>query len=311
MQEASMEPEVYCQLHAPTGSWQYLVIDASTRKAVIIDPVLDFDAATLTLGTETPDKLLALAEKHGADITKVLETHAHADHLTASRYIQHTLVTKGKARPDVCIGRRIKTVQRTMEDKYGINHLETENAFDHLFEDNETFSIGNLNGEVLYLPGHTPDHVGYKIGSNVFTGDSIFNPDVGSARCDFPGGSSDALFKSIQTLLSLPGDVKLYTGHDYPPESRGTGHRSFTTVKEQAGTNKHVNKSTRKEDFVQWRTERDASLGNPKLLHYAMQLNVRGGRLPEPTGDGKRIMKVPAQGESVLKEMNNVECLCF
>lgn len=175
------------------------------------------------------------------------------------------------------------------------------NVFDHLWTDNEAFQIGELKAEVLYLPGHTPDHVGYRIGDqDVFTGDSIFNPDVGSARCDFPGGDAHELWVSMSRLLALPPHVRLYTGHDYPPADRegegeeGGKERPYTTVKEQREGNKHVKSGTKEVDFVNWRRERDAGLGEPRLLSVAMQVNVRGGRLP---GNGLLVLPIKGKGD--------------
>lgn len=301
-----MEPEleVFTVFEPVTGTWQYVVADPSNHEAVVIDPVLDFDPAHNRISTSSADKILALAEEHSFLITRIMETHAHADHLTASRYMQQQLMRNGLSRPDICIGKRILEVQITFAEKYGISYSELTDVFDHLFDDNETFEVGSIRGKVLHLPGHTPDHVGYQIGTNVFTGDSIFNPDVGSARCDFPGGSARDLFASTKTLLSLPGHFRLYTGHDYPPDSREAGEsgekpRAYTTVDEQRRENKHVRDGTSEEEFVAWRTERDASLAAPRLLNQAMQFNIRAGRLPK---DG--LLRIPVTGmEEVLENM--------
>lgn len=291
------EPEVYFEIHHPSGTWQYLVVDPTTRQAVIIDSVLEFDLMAQEVGTVTPNKLLRLEKRHNAIVTRLLVTHAHGDHLTAARYIQQKLVSCGHQKPEICTGNRIRISQSLLGSKYGIDPKETEHAFEHLFNDNEVFQIGNLQAQVLFLPGHTVDHVGYKIGSNVFIGDSLWNPDVGTSRCDIAGGSAEDLFQSISTtLFKLPSHFKLYTGHDFPPKSRDSGdYRLYTTVKEQLETNKHINKLTVKDDFVKWRSEVDATLGEPSLLHHALQFNIRGGRLPRPTDSGDRLIHIPVR----------------
>jgi glyoxylase-like metal-dependent hydrolase (beta-lactamase superfamily II) len=256
------EPDIHTYYEPKTGTWQYIVADPATKEAVIIDSVLDYDAATAQLGTSSADKLLAQVKEHGYTVTFILETHAHADHLTASRYLQNKLQQGSDRRPDVCIGRRIEGVQKLFGAWYGIEAAELQDAFDRTFDDAEEFHVGNIQAEVVHLPGHTPDHIGYIIGSNVFTGDSIFNPDVGSARCDFPAGSATQLYNSAQKLLNLPPHYRLYTGHDYPPDSRaeveaGIKEIPFTTVQKQRAENKHVKSGTMEEEFVKWRTDRD------------------------------------------------------
>ncbi|KIX92298.1 uncharacterized protein Z520_12044 [Fonsecaea multimorphosa CBS 102226] len=312
-----MEPEVHAVFEPVTGTWQYIVADAHTKDAVIIDSVLDYDKDTGKVSTRSADEILDLVAQRGYTVTRILETHAHADHLTASRYLQDVLAERQRQQsstarpPQVCIGQRIAQVQETMSRIYNVASAELVDAFDHTFSDNETFAIGSLEARAIHLPGHTPDHLGYVVGSAVFTGDSIFNPDVGSARCDFPGGSAADLFRSMQTLLALPGHFRLYTGHDYPPDGRdvaldGNGRNvvvvaaggnskavPFTTVDTQARENKHVKRGTLMDDFVKWRSERDSGLAEPKLLAQAMQVNIRGGRLPATSSDGFKLTDVP------------------
>jgi len=292
------EPEVLTCFEPVTATWQYIVSDPTTQEAVVIDSVLDFDPAASRITTSSADSLLAVIAQHQLTVTRIMETHAHADHLTASRYLQNKRVQSGQKKPQIAIGKRITQVQETFARKYNIPSSELEDVFDHLWEDDEEFSIGELKAQVLHLPGHTPDHVGYKIGSNVFVGDSIFNPDVGSARCDFPGGSATDLWASTQKLLALPGGTKLYTGHDYPPTGREGGNPvPYTTVEHQRAENKHVKIGSTEAEFVEWRKERDATLGEPRLLHQALQFNARGGRLPE----GKdRFFQVPVKGGSEI-----------
>lgn len=300
-----MEPEVHTLFEPCTSTWQYVVADETTKEAVVIDPVLDYDKNTGKISTQSADKILDLITQHDYTISRILETHAHADHLTASRYLQNILVQHQPSHSpaQICIGERIRQVQETVAKIYNIPASELESAFDHLFGDDETFTIGNLQVQVIHLPGHTPDHMGYVIGSNVFTGDSIFNPDVGSARCDFPGGSATELYRSMQKLLSHPGHYRLYTGHDYPPDTRdlkvheehvaGVKAVPFTTVDIQKVENKHAKVGTTMEEFVQWRSQRDSGLGDPKLLGPSLQVNVRGGRLPASDTPSMRITEVP------------------
>jgi len=295
------EAEVNACYEAKSGTWQYIVADPTSNEAVIIDPVLNFDAASCKISTESADELLSLVTRQNYTISHILETHVHADHLTAAAYLQDQLVKRGSKRPRICIGKRIGQVQSRFSARYHVDAGEMQEAFDHTFEDEEVFYIGKLKAHVIHLPGHTPDHIGYVIGSNVFTGDSIFNPDVGSARCDFPGGSATALFGSMTKLLAFPVDYRLYTGHDYPPDGRRSDSEivskpiSFTTVGEQRSKNKHVKDGTIKEDFVKWRSERDAGLAEPKLIHQALQFNIRAGHLPKADSEGYRFFRVPLQ----------------
>lgn len=295
-----MEPIVHPVFEKQTSTWQYIVACPQTNQAVIIDPVLDFDQSQLAINTTSADALLEFAASHGYTITRLLETHAHADHLTAAYYIQQKLTASHAPKVPICTGHRITQVQETWARRYGIPKSELENVFDDLFQDDQTFHIGNVRAQVLHLPGHTPDHSGYIIGSNVFTGDSIFNPDVGSARCDFPNGDARALYRSMQKLLSLPDEFKLYTGHDYPPSAENAQKirdpMPFVTVVDQRERNKHVKGGTPEGDFVQWREERDSGLNEPKLIHQALQVNIRGGRLPcSADGTQKAFLLMPVK----------------
>jgi glyoxylase-like metal-dependent hydrolase (beta-lactamase superfamily II) len=273
-------PNVLTCFEPVTATCQYIISDPTTHEGVIIDSVLDFDLATNSINTASADALLDLVTQYKLTITKIMETHAHADHLTASYYLQGKLTQFGQVTPQISIGKRITQVQHNFAEKYNIPSAELENAFDHLWEDDEYFNIGALKCQVLYLPGHTPDHVGYKIESSIFVGDSLFNPDVGSARADFPGGSVTDLWASTQRLLAFPANFRLYTGHDYPPASREGGKPvPWTTVEQQSKENLHVKTGVKEEEFVSWRRERDAKLGEPRLLHQALPFNLRGGRL--------------------------------
>lgn len=289
-----MEPIVHPIFEPQTGTWQYIVACPNTRQAVIIDSVLNLNLSEFKIITTSADELLAVAEANNYTITRLLETHAHADHLTAAFYLQQQLITANQPSAPISTGRRIRQVQETFAAKYGVPTAELDQAFDYLFDDDETFSVGDITAQVLHLPGHTPDHSGYKIGSNVFAGDSIFNPDVGSARCDFPNGDANALYNSIQILLSLPAHYKLYTGHDYPPVDSGREPLPFVTVADQLEGNRHVKRGTSKDEFVDWRTKRDSSLNEPRLLHPALQVNIRGGRLPASLdGTQRTFLQVP------------------
>lgn len=283
-----MEPTIHPIFEKQTATWQYIVACPQTRQAVIIDPVLDLSLADHAITTTSADELLAVVASNNYTVVRLLETHAHADHLTAAFYIQQKLLASHQQKAPISTGKRIRQVQQTFARKYNIPSHELDDAFDHLFEDDEEFKIGNLTAKVLHLPGHTPDHSGYLIGTNVFTGDSIFNPDVGSARCDFPGGDANTLYNSVQVLLSLPPDYRLYTGHDYPPTDSARGPMPFETVAEHLESNKHVKRGTQEHEFVNWRKERDSILGEPKLLHQALQVNVRGGRLPKSHDGSQR-----------------------
>lgn len=283
-----MEPIVHTIFEQQTGTWQYIVACPNTRQAVIIDPVLNLSLTDFKITATSADELLAVAETNNYTVTRLLETHAHADHLTGAFYLQQRLLTKNQPKALISTGHRIRQVQETFAAKYGVAQADLDQAFDHLFDDNETFPVGDLTAQVLHLPGHTPDHSGYRVGSNVFTGDSIFNPDVGSARCDFPNGDARALYNSMQKLLALPAHFRLYTGHDYPPADFGREPLAFVTVAEQLKGNKHVKQGTSEDEFVEWRRTRDATLNEPRLLHQALQVNIRGGRLPVSSDGSQR-----------------------
>lgn len=298
------EPTVHDIFEPVTATWQYVVADPATKHAFIIDSVLDYDPNTGSVKTTSADSLLAVVREHGYTVDRILETHAHADHLTASRYLQARLGATQVRRPDVCIGRRIGEVQARFAAKYGIPASEYAGAFDCLLDDDEEFPLGGLTAKALHLPGHTPDHMGYQIGANVFCGDSLFNADVGSARCDFPGGDAEALYGSVQRLLALPAETKIWTGHDYPPTpAAGADRRAplpYMTVAEQRERNAHLKTGTDRAEFIAWRRGRDATLGPPRLLHQSLQVNVRGGRLPPAAEDGSRFVLAPlkVQGEA-------------
>lgn len=275
-----------------TGTLQYIVADPATKSCVIIDPVLDFDDTTRNIATDSADALLAIVQKNGYHVERILETHAHADHITAASYLQSRLAQEQNHKPPVGIGKRITHVQKLFGERYSVVPAEYKTVFDNLFEDNETFAIGTLTATVMHLPGHTPDHLGYKIGDNVFCGDSLFNADIGTARCDFPGGNADDLFRSGKILLALPQHTKIWTGHDYPPQERGAPV-PWMTVHDHREQNKHLRDGVSREEFVALRRERDSKLGEPRLLHQSLQINIRGGRFPQPTESGHRMLLMP------------------
>lgn len=287
----AIQPTVHNIFENTTGSWQYVVADPETLTAVIIDPVLEFEPVTQTVGTRTADKLLELVKKHGYKVERILETHAHADHMTAASYLQRRLASDQGHKPSICIGSRIDQVQKRFSSRYHVPKDEYATVFDTLLEDEEEFSIGNIKAKAIHIPGHTPDHMGYKIGDNVFTGDLIFHKDLGTARADFPGGSAEQIFKSAQKILALPGHTRVWSGHDYPPEGREA--MSSMTVQEHREQNKHLMDGTSEEEFVKMRNTRDAALAAPKLLHQSLQVNIRGGNLPKPDEDGQRTLHLP------------------
>ncbi|KAK0701847.1 beta-lactamase-like protein, partial [Lasiosphaeria miniovina] len=295
---ASSEPIVHACFESNTGTWQYVVADPAFKAAVIIDPVLDFDPGKNAISTETADGLLALVREKGYTVERLLETHAHADHLTAAKYLQSRLLSSDSKRPQVCIGRRIGEVQDRFAKRYGIPRAECDGAFDGLLDGDDVFQVGQLQAKAIHLPGHTPDHMGYMIGANVFCGDSLFNSDVGSARCDFPGGDAHELYNSVAKLFSLPKHYKIWTGHDYPPGGGARGEPlAYMTVGEQKEQNKHLKAGTAEDAFVSWREGRDAALAEPRLMHQALQFNIRAGKLPAPAdgGGGDMLLHVPVK----------------
>lgn len=283
-----MALEVREFFHEKTSTWSYLLWDKGSREAAIIDPVLDFDPAAGRIGTQSARALLELAAAQGLEVRWLLETHAHADHLTAAGWLKRRLPGARTA-----IGRDIIAVQRHFKRVFNLGEEFTPDGsqFDRLLEDGARLPLGALEIRVLATPGHTPDGLTYVIENAAFVGDSIFMPDMGTARVDFPGGDAEQLYDSIQKLFTLPGDTGLYMCHDYAPGGRA--HANRTTVAEQKAGNVHVGKGRSRGDFVRMRTARDAQLGAPQLLYPALQVNIRAGELPPAETNGVSYLKIP------------------
>jgi glyoxylase-like metal-dependent hydrolase (beta-lactamase superfamily II) len=269
----------------PTNTVSYLVYDRSTRRGAVIDPVLDFDNRSGRASTHSADRILAAARDGGVAVGWVLETHAHADHLSAAPYL------KLKTGAKVAIGEHIRDVQKIFRPVFNITDVSGDGSeFDHLFKDGERFTIGGLDAEVIYTPGHTPACVSYKIEDAVFVGDTMFMPDYGTARADFPGGDARELWRSMQRLLSLPDATRLFMCHDYKAPGRDSYAWETTVGAERQNVNL-AGKS--EEEFVAWRNARDATLAAPMLLFPSIQANIRAGKLPEAESNGVRYLKIP------------------
>ena len=286
---AGDKPEIQAFFDEPTNTVSYLVWDPATREGVVIDPVLNFDHRSGEATVEAADAMLAEAKRRGIKIGMVLETHAHADHLSGAPYI------KLKTGAKVAIGEHIRDVQRIFRPVFNATDVSGDGSeFDHLFKDGERFKIGQLDAEVLYTPGHTPACVSYKIGDAVFIGDTMFMPDFGTARADFPGGDARMLYRSIHRILSLPPQTRLYMCHDYKAPGRDK-YAWETTVGEERARNVHVHEGISEDEFVKMRTTRDATLAAPLLLLPSIQVNMRAGKLPPAEANGVRYLKVPVK----------------
>ena len=284
----AQHPLVHSLFDPDTSTFTHIVHDRPGGHAAIVDPVLDYDAASGRTSTRGADQVVSFVRDQGLTVQWILETHAHADHLSAAPYLKQTLGGR------VAIGAAIQRVQRTFKALF---HLEPDFAtdgtqFDHLFADGDTFQIGDLTAQAWHVPGHTPADMAYVVGSAVFVGDTIFPPDVGTARCDFPGGDAHQLYQSVRRLLALPDDTRLYLCHDYPPAHRVTP-QSVTTVGEQRAHNIHVRHGISQTEFVSMRQSRDATLGMPRLILPSVQVNIRAGQLPPPEDNGTRYLKIP------------------
>jgi glyoxylase-like metal-dependent hydrolase (beta-lactamase superfamily II) len=283
------EPGIEAFFHEATNTASYLVWDEATREAAVIDPVLDFNHRTGRVKTASADAILAAATKRNLKIVWILETHGHADHLSAAPHI------KAAAGAKVGIGEHIREVQRIFRRVFNAPDVSGEGAeFDRLFADGERFAIGGLTVEVLYTPGHTPACVSYKIADAVFVGDTLFMPDYGTARADFPGGDARTLYRSIRRLLALPPETRLFLCHDYKAEGRDV-YAWETTVAEQRAGNVMVRDGIDEETFAARRKERDAALEAPLLLLPSVQVNIRAGNFPPPEDNGVRYLKIPVR----------------
>ena len=282
---ASLKPQVKGFFDNRTSSIQYVVSDPDTGKCAIIDPILDFDEKSGATATINADAILDYVRSQGLTVEWILDTHPHADHFSAAQYL------KQKTGARTAIGERVVDVQALWKDIYNWPELATDGSqWDHLFAHGETFKIGSLDARVLFSPGHTLASITYVVGDAAFIHDTLFMPDGGTARADFPGGNADALWRSIQDILALPEETRLFTGHDYQPNGRTP--RWESTVAEQKASNPHV-KGVSRQEFVALRAQRDKTLPMPKLMLHALQVNIRGGRLPEPEANGKRYLKFP------------------
>ena len=283
----SPNPQVHGIFDKATWTVTYVVHNGPGTECAIIDSVLDYDPKSGRTHTTSADLVIEYVKTHQLKVQWILETHAHADHLSAAPYLKQHLGGK------TSIGQRITQVQKVFK---GIFNLEPEfkqdgSQFDHLMADDETFAIGQLTGKVLSVPGHTPACVAYQIGDAVFVGDTLFMPDVGTARCDFPGGDASTLYGSIGKILSLPAQTRLFMCHDYPPTDRPVAFE--TTVAEQKAKNIHVHDGVSQAQFVAMRTQRDATLEMPVLILPAVQINIRAGELPPKESNGTAYVKIP------------------
>lgn len=277
--------EVQAFLDADSQTFSYLLYDSQSLDGVIIDPVLDFDYAAGRTATTSADKIAACIDEKGIQLHWVLETHAHADHLSAAPYFRQRYQCK------IAIGEHIKAVQAHFDKVFNIKPTLVE-QFDCLLVDQQVLEVGSMRIEVMHTPGHTPADVTYLVNQQMaFVGDTLFMPDVGTARCDFPGGDAATLFNSIQRVLALPPECALYMCHDYP--GKGRTHQPKTTVAAQRASNIHVKQGTTEAEFIQMRQTRDATLAVPKLLLPAIQVNIHAGQLPEPDDNGQRYIRVP------------------
>ncbi len=283
----SASPNIRAFFDEPTNTVSYLVWNPGERRGVVIDPVLDFDPASGTVDDGSVEEILKAAEDEGVAIEWVLETHVHADHLSGAPLI------KARTGAKVAIGEHVRDVQTIFRPIFGADDMKADGSdFDRLLKDGERFEAGGLEIEVMHTPGHTPACVSYRIGNAVFVGDTLFMPDYGTARTDFPGGCARQLYRSIHKLLSLPPETRLFMCHDY----KAPGRDNFAweaTVAEERSANRHIHEAVGEDEFVAMREERDKTLATPKLLIPSIQVNMRAGRFPPADGDGVRYLRIP------------------
>jgi len=281
------KPNVNAFFDEATFTITYVIADPTTGRAAVVDPVLDFDPASGRTSTTSADKVIEFVKGENLEIDWILETHVHADHLSGAPYIREQLGGK------TAIGANVTAVQKTFKGVFNLKDLATDGSqFDHLFADDESFDIGAIAGRVIATPGHTPACITYVIGDAAFVGDTLFMPDFGSARTDFPGGDATQLYESIQKILSLPDETRLFMCHDYKAPGRDV-YAWETSVAEQRASNIHINDTVSREAFVEMREGRDSQLGMPKLILPSLQVNLCAGRLPEPEDNDIRYLKIP------------------
>lgn len=283
-----IKPKVIPFFDETTNTISYVVADPDTNTCAIIDSLLDYDASSGRTGTKSVDRLIKYVEQSKLTVNWIIDTHVHADHLTAAPYVRDVLGGR------TAIGENIVRVQKIFGEIFneGQTFHTDGSQFDHLFKDGETYTVGNINARAIYTPGHTPACMSHLIGDALFVGDTLFMPDSGTARCDFPGGDAQILYRSIHKLFDLPNETRAFMCHDY----KAAGRDEFaweSTISEQKEKNIHVNRSINEREFIEMRTVRDAKLSMPKLLLPSVQVNMRAGNFPEPEANGKQYLKVP------------------
>jgi len=282
-----MKPAIQPFFDVVTGTITYIVFDVPGGHAAIIDPVLDYDPKSGRTHTALADQVISFITQQKLAVDWILETHAHADHLSAAHYL------KSKLGGRIAIGEHIKVVQNVFKDMFNLaaDFAVDGSQFDHLFTDNEEFNVGQLTARALFVPGHTPADIAYQFDDAIFVGDTLFMPDIGSARCDFPGGNAETLYQSVQRLFTFPDNTRLFMCHDYPPADRAPAWQ--TTIGSQRKNNIHLHNGVNQENFVQIRQTRDATLDMPVLILPSVQVNIRAGKLPAAESNGVSYLKIP------------------
>lgn len=283
-----MKPSVKTFFDEPTFTFSYVVSDPETKRCAIVDSVLDFDYAAGKTDTASADQIVDYVNAEGLTVDWILETHVHADHLSAAPYLQEKLGGQ------LSIGEHITTVQNVFGKAFneGSAFQRDGSQFDHLFKDDEQFKVGNIEARAMHTPGHTPACMSYLIGDALFVGDTLFMPDYGTARCDFPGGDAHTLYLSVQKIFALPDETRMFMCHDYKAPGRDH-YLNETTVGEERLHNVHVGEGKCEQEFIKMRTERDATLSMPRLILPSVQINMRAGHMPEPEENGQSYLKVP------------------
>lgn len=283
-----LKPVVTCFFDEPTNTFSYVVKDPESHSCAIVDSVLDFDYASGRTDVRSADEIIRFIRDHGLTVEWILETHVHADHLSAAPYL------KDKVNGQTGIGEKIVEVQEIFGKAFnaGTEFARDGSQFDRLFREGDTFQVGGLEGRILHTPGHTPACLTYVIGDAAFVGDTLFAPDAGTARCDFPGGSAHTLYQSIQKVLTLPAETRIFLCHDYKAPGRDE-YQHETTVAEQRERNIHVHTGMSEDDFVRLRTDRDATLDMPRLILPSVQVNMRAGEMPPADDNGQVYLKIP------------------